>query len=98
MLQTFGANNFPLEKYIVNVDTNISPPSYLNEDTTYGISNGFPESEPNSKIWAVKIMNATTWPLPEELNLNETQLEAYKAALTNQLVVIQGPPGKWKFA
>lgn len=34
------------------------------------------------------------WPIHEISKLNESQSEAFHAALTKQLVVIQGPPGE----
>lgn len=96
MLQELGVGNFPLEKYIVNVDKDISPPSYLTNESVYTISNGIPESDPASKMHVVKMVNEHEWPPREDLNLDEAQYDAFRAALTKQMVVIQGPPGKLK--
>lgn len=97
MLQEFGVGNFPLEKYIVNVDKDILPPSYLSDDCTYNISNGLPESEAEAEISTVKIFSDKEWPACENFNLDESQYDAFRAALTKQLVVIQGPPGTLYF-
>ena len=94
VLQSFGNDNFPLEKYIVNVDKDISPPSYLTEDSVFLISNGLPESDPNRKILPVEMLSNQEWPPREDFHLDESQFEAFRAALTKQMVVIQGPPGK----
>lgn len=93
VLQDFGVDNFPLEKYIVNVDKIISPPSYLSEDSCYIISNGLPNTDPEAKVSPVDMLSAR-WPPREDFNLDESQYEAFRAALTKQMVVIQGPPGK----
>lgn len=94
VLQAFGKDNFPLEKYIVDVDKDISPPSYLTNESVYVISNGLPHTDPDSKMSLVEIMSNKQWPPREDFNLDESQYEAFRAALTKQMVVIQGPPGK----
>lgn len=94
MLQTFGKDNFPLEKYIVDVNKDISPPSYLTNGSAYIISNGLPDTDPETKTSLVEIMSNQPWPPREDFNLDESQYEAFRAALTKQMVVIQGPPGK----
>lgn len=35
------------------------------------------------------------WPSCVDLNMDESQYEAFQAALTKQMVVIQGPPGMY---
>ena len=97
MLQGFDKDNFPLEKYIVNVDKDILPPSYLTSicnDSIYSISNGLPHTDPEAKVSRVDILDKQQWPPHEDFNLDESQYEAFRAALTKQMVVIQGPPGK----
>lgn len=107
MLQDFGKDNFPLEKYIVDVDKNITPPSYLTDDTFYEISNGLTSTDPDidvnsdsdtgidpkTKMLPVNVLSQQ-WPPPEDLQFDESQYEAFRAALTKQMVVIQGPPGE----
>ncbi|KAJ6634627.1 NFX1-type zinc finger-containing protein 1, partial [Pseudolycoriella hygida] len=96
VLQEFGKNNFPLEKYIVDVDKNISPPSYLTNETVYVISNGLPDNDPDAKMSAVDVLSNRQWPPREDFKLDESQYEAFRAALTKQMVTIQGPPGTGK--
>lgn len=97
VLQEFDPDNFPLEKYIVEVNNVISPPSYLTNDMVYRISNGFSKYHPEQKTSSVKILDTTQWPSQKALNLDDSQYEAYRAALTKQMVIIQGPPGKIDF-
>lgn len=94
VLQAFGKENFPLERYIVDVNKDILPPTYLTNDSVYVISNGLPETNPERKISLVEIMSNQQWPPREDFNLDESQYAAFRAALTKQMVVIQGPPGK----
>lgn len=98
MLQKFGKDNFPLAKYIVEVNNNISHPTYVLEDTVYRISNGLPDSDPAALKSSVKVLSKQEWPPCEDFKLDESQFEAFRAALTKQMVVIQGPPGKIEFA
>ena len=44
----------------------------------------------------VDILNPTAWPNVDDVDLNQSQLEAIQTALTKEFVVIQGPPGTGK--
>lgn len=68
----------------------ILPPTYLNEHTVYSIANGFDE---HASHLPVEILQTDKWPPHTDFNLDETQYEAFRAALTKQIAVIQGPPG-----
>lgn len=48
------------------------------------------------KLEKVRLLNAEARPSAEELGLDESQREAYFAALTQKVAVIQGPPGTGK--
>lgn len=95
VMQGFGEGNFPLEKYIVAVDKIISPPTYLTDDSVYVIGNGLPEDDPKAKISVVDMLGSRQWPPRDDFNFDESQYEAFRAALTKQMVIIQGPPGKF---
>lgn len=93
MLQEFGICNFPLVKYFVHVNANIPSPTYLASGMVYRLPNGFPLTDPKAKSFNVQILNERGWPAYHHFALNESQYKAYRAALTKQLVIIQGPPG-----
>lgn len=95
VLQSFGAGNFPLERYIVDMNKEILPPSYLSENKVYEISNGLADAD--AQMLPVTILRKQEWPPFTDFNLDESQFEAFRAALTKQLVVIQGPPGTNRF-
>lgn len=90
VLQEFGENNFPLAKYIVDVNKDISPPSYVMRHNLYRLSSGCFEGLHSP----VRILNEETWPSRHFFKFDEYQFDAFRAALTKQMVVIQGPPGK----
>lgn len=94
VLQKFGKDNFPLEKYIVDVNRDISPPTYLRNNSVYKIPIYSPFDDTKAGMLAVDILNNQEWPPREDFKLDESQYEAFRAALTKQLAVIQGPPGK----
>lgn len=97
VLQGLNEENFPFKKYIVGVETNIGPPSYLSDNPVYTISNGLPVSNPESKEFTVNVLNEEMWPTRNEMHMDESQHAAYFAALTKQLAIIQGPPGGFSF-
>ena len=48
------------------------------------------------KAKLVSVLNLKKWPSPSVVNLNNSQYNAFKAALTQEFVAIQGPPGTGK--
>ncbi|KAK4872928.1 hypothetical protein RN001_014957 [Aquatica leii] len=84
-LQNMNEAEFPMKKYIIDLNRNINAVSYLNPTSTYTILNK-----------SVTVNNFAKWPNADALNLNTTQYQAFRTALTKELVVIQGPPGTGK--
>lgn len=84
VLQELNGDNFPFKKYIVDLDGNILPPSYLTNNPNYTISNGLPASNPESKTFPINILSEEAWPTPEDLHMDQSQYDAYFAALTKQ--------------
>ncbi|XP_066256208.1 NFX1-type zinc finger-containing protein 1-like isoform X2 [Euwallacea similis] len=85
VLQQLNANNFPMEKYIIRVETNSFPPHYLINRLV-----------PISYIFENSMFEPLRFPANLNLNLNESQMNAYKAALSTEFSIIQGPPGTGK--
>lgn len=84
-LQNMQEDEFPMRDYFINVKTEIKLPQYLSKNSRYNI-NGFD----------VILSNPDSWPNANDLDFDDTQYEAFKAALTQTFVVIQGPPGTGK--
>lgn len=83
-LKNMNCDNFPLEKYLINVDTQIEMPDYISHDTMITLhSHTFP-------------ILSTDWPSKEILQLNNSQYVAFQNSLKQKLAVIQGPPGTGK--
>lgn len=93
MLKSFNIDNFPLQQYILYVNdegTRPTHPSYVNEESNFMIPNGFIDDDYDD----VKVeLLSNHWPDKEDLNMDESQYDAFRAALTKKMVVIQGPPG-----
>lgn len=87
-LQMMDVNNFPLEDYIINVETEIMRPEYVEET---GIMN-----DENRDLQLPTRLAIKYWPSAKKLGLDESQYKAFYSALTQEFCVIQGPPGTGK--
>ncbi|KAL0839055.1 hypothetical protein ABMA28_017042 [Loxostege sticticalis] len=90
VLQSFKQDDLPMKRYIVDVQTETKPPIYLSSDTTYSII------DPKSEELSFPVLDTNQWPENESFGLDDSQMEAYKLALTKEFAVIQGPPGTGK--
>ena len=112
-LQNIDITDYPLNRYIIDINPDILCPSYLTPLTVYNLSNiicevvAIPDveeidddcvivDEQPKKYESVHIHNQKEWPTPSEMDLDESQFEAFKFVLLNQLALIQGPPGTGK--
>lgn len=87
VLQQINEDNFPMKNYIVDVEKNVLHPNYGDRLTPYKI-----KSNEIVKLY---------YPFHPEVSLtfddlNESQNEAFLAALTRKFSIIQGPPGTGK--
>lgn len=82
-LKRMSTVHFPMDRYIILVDTEVRPPKYLKKPS---------ELLPGEQ-WAVIPLDCN-----KEIvdGLNAAQCEAFEAALSNEIVIIQGPPGTGK--
>ncbi|PSN32629.1 hypothetical protein C0J52_22378 [Blattella germanica] len=83
-LQGMEELTFPMERYIVHADVSDNPPKYLMQDG--GLSFEIDRRE-------VSVLDENSWPSAEYLKLDESQYQAFKASLTREFVIVQGPPG-----
>lgn len=138
VLRKFHHFNFPLQKYIVDLETEISPPRYILQAETLELAEltrpvvklqsilesdeimeavmydrtNSDEPAVNPQIEAlevyllnkrfqyggptvrVRVLDEASWPDAPTFGLDPSQYTALKAALTKQMAIIQGPPGK----
>ena len=90
--------DLPLEEYLVHGSTEMSPPSYL-EDNVLDLSGVLCKCSHNVCAHMHKEMNVcdeSSWSGLLENDFDESQLQALKLALTSKLALIQGPPGTGK--
>ncbi|GCB62108.1 hypothetical protein scyTo_0000002 [Scyliorhinus torazame] len=107
-LQEIQGEDVPFQKYIVACDTEIQVPRYLAFNNSYDLEalmNGkSQDSKENTgqineslhRNTKVNVLDPASWPSKEELNLDESQMQALQMALTKELAIIQGPPGTGK--
>ena len=102
-VQELDEHTLPLQRYIISCNADVNPPGYLMTFNAlqYGASKQVYDLKESlgtdgNKGKSVHILDQYAWPSPEEVALNQSQLEAMQQALTREFVVIQGPPGTGK--
>ncbi|CAG0916690.1 unnamed protein product [Notodromas monacha] len=93
-LQKIPLDQFPLKKYIVDVERNTSLPKYI-LDHEGDEANVFPLKFKGRQFFG-NPFSTDDWPKPEELGLDEAQFCAFKEGLCHEFALIQGPPGTGK--
>ncbi|CAG9770858.1 unnamed protein product [Ceutorhynchus assimilis] len=84
VLQHMKPDTFPMEPYIIRVETGSRPPRYLLKPTDVNYT---------VELQSFKPLN---FPPTRFYNLNDSQLSAFRGALTDEFSIIQGPPGTGK--
>ncbi|XP_071505635.1 NFX1-type zinc finger-containing protein 1-like [Diadema antillarum] len=109
-LQRMEASSLPLSRYIIRLNNVVQAPMYLQErrredskemptPVQMDITPLFHGMSRNRSIVfgrSIAVMKEDAWPRVTDVNLDPSQLEAVKKALTTELSVIQGPPGTGK--
>ncbi|XP_072308696.1 NFX1-type zinc finger-containing protein 1-like [Eucyclogobius newberryi] len=94
-LQEQEEDELPFQRYLVDCSPDVEPPAYLQRADTYDLSSvAHPDFK--SEVKPFHCLDAKAWPTMEKLGLDESQFDAFKLALTKELVIIQGPPGTGK--
>ncbi|CAH3185180.1 unnamed protein product [Porites evermanni] len=89
-LKNITPDNFPFREYLVPCYSNVKSPQYLR----IGILERHLQDGRGGGV--VSICDLLLWRKADEVNRNDSQLEALKDALTKEFSVIQGPPGTAK--
>ena len=70
-------------------------PKYMKDgNSCFDLRSLYPDDKSNEQ--SVNILNDSDWPKADEIELDQSQLNAIKMALTQEIAVIQGPPGTGK--
>ncbi|KAK5123677.1 hypothetical protein LTR85_002313 [Meristemomyces frigidus] len=92
-LQKMMREPFPLSEHLVQAQTKVSPPTYVQQqpkaDLTSVLRNNKHETYENVDI-------LKHWPKQPSSDLDGSQLAALHRILTKRLAIIQGPPGTGK--
>ncbi|XP_061894235.1 NFX1-type zinc finger-containing protein 1 isoform X1 [Entelurus aequoreus] len=92
-LQEQNENDMPFQRYIVECNTDVHPPAYLQENDLYNLTS---ITLRELRLPPFHILKEEAWPRQTVLGLNESQMQALRLALTKELAIIQGPPGTGK--
>ena len=98
-LQTAEVDTMPFTKYLIkNQCESVSPPQYLTiAGAMYSLNCLYGAEKPKgSRNLCFDVCDITQWPSAEEVELDQSQLEAIQMGLTQEIAVIQGPPGTGK--
>ena len=79
-------------RYIVECSPDVHPPRYLRGNDVYNLEQ-VADPKKKQKIRPFHCLRPADWPAMETLDLDESQMEAFQLALTQELAIIQGPPG-----
>jgi len=87
-----------MSKYILDADTTHRIPSYIQQvDKLVDFKMLMPADAEGTadggEYGMANISDTDTWPSAEELGMDESQYQAFSAALTREISIIQGPPG-----
>ncbi|XP_032455825.1 NFX1-type zinc finger-containing protein 1-like isoform X2 [Nasonia vitripennis] len=78
-------NDFPMRKYLIDADNTRRLPEYIRDvDSLF------------YKYTRLPVAYDKVWPNAKSFNMDETQLNAFRSALTQEFSLIQGPPGTGK--
>ena len=96
-LKNITPDNFPFQEYLVHCNSNVKSPQYLRigileRQVRYDLEETLKYQDGRGG-GVVSICDPQSWPKGDEVDLNESQLQALKDALTKEFSVIQGPPG-----
>lgn len=95
-LQEQEEEDLPFQTYIVECNPDVLPPAYLHQPgKTYDLSCVAAEAH-KGRLRPFNPLDDDAWPTEEQLDLDESQLRAFKLALTKELAIVQGPPGTGK--
>lgn len=97
-LQDVDLNNFPMKKYIVDAVTESDKLSNLLKDNRNQIDFSILMDNGNNNQTKARPLDYQHWPSASELNLDQSQYEGLQKALTQELTIIQGPPGTYRIA
>ncbi|CAG0882921.1 unnamed protein product [Darwinula stevensoni] len=87
-LQQRDEESFPLTDYIVYGAMKDAPPKFLPDYYDFSFI--------RTHLDTVDLLAKAYWPPAGDFGLDESQLQAFQSALTQEFSVIQGPPGSGK--
>ncbi|CAG2167500.1 unnamed protein product [Oppiella nova] len=97
-LKKLTNNSFPFKEHIIDLRWQSLRPKYVTTDTMYdlrGVVKATDSTDADS-YKSVKLLSKKEWPKLSATQFDDSQYEAFTAALMSRFVLIQGPPGTGK--
>ncbi|XP_073534653.1 NFX1-type zinc finger-containing protein 1-like isoform X2 [Phyllobates terribilis] len=111
-LKEMVESEIPFQNNIVFCNTTMYPPLYVSQNPSgYTLEKLIKPDNSTEKKYKSRthklrtslsgkkqfnVLDISTWPTKEELQLDQSQFRAFQMALTRELSIIQGPPGTGK--
>ena len=92
-LQKMAEQPFPLAEHLVQVQSNVAAPAYVEKAPHMDMTSVFTNNR-NETYENVDTLNG--WPAQPQSDLDQSQTAALRRILTKKLAIIQGPPGTGK--
>ena len=82
----------PLQKYIIQCETELQPPKYLLNQRLpmYDFTCVLSKQAIREGVAVFPALNTNKWPRETDLSFDSSQMEAMQMALTKEMVLIQG--------
>ena len=90
-LQKMSSERFPLSEYLIDLEEQVSAPSYIQDQPFKDLRPALLEHD---KYANVNVLDE--WPELPNSSLDESQTSALRRILTKRLAIVQGPPGTGK--
>ncbi|KAL9048752.1 MAG: hypothetical protein Q9162_007569, partial [Coniocarpon cinnabarinum] len=93
-LQRMVDEKFPLQEHLVDLQTSIRPPPYIEKSPVRDLRPISSQDHNQQVLKKVDVLQE--WPSNIHPHLDESQMNALKTILTKRLSIVQGPPGTGK--
>lgn len=70
--------------------------TYVDHENEEDLAHRLRFSSSAARCRAIRLLDNQSWPAADNFGFDESQYAAFKAALTQQIAVIQGPPGQFQ--
>ncbi|TVY89198.1 Helicase required for RNAi-mediated heterochromatin assembly [Lachnellula willkommii] len=105
-IQKLMTESFALAKHIVDLDSNVTAPTYVEDHSIYDLSSLLPPEKATEiieggitradRLQNVDLLDPEAFPKIPESGMDPSQLLAFKSMMNKKVAIVQGPPGTGK--